>query len=62
MAIFAIGIVFNAGVAYTLLRQVRRDLNGLGKKHRKLEALVFDIAPADKQTEVGKALLNGIPH
>jgi hypothetical protein len=35
--VWIIGVVFGSGVAYAGLRQVRKDLNAIGGKQRRLE-------------------------
>jgi hypothetical protein len=43
------GMVFSAGGAWVKLRQVRRDVNGLGAKLRLLQGLLIRWAREDPQ-------------
>ena len=37
LLIWIIGVVFGAGGAWAMLRQVRKDLNGIGGRQRRFE-------------------------
>ncbi|MGO9640507.1 MAG: hypothetical protein ACLP1Y_04265 [Candidatus Acidiferrales bacterium] len=51
---------FTAGIAWAVLRQVRRDVNGLGKKHERLTALLIRWADSDKKREqIARAIEGG---
>ncbi|MGA3295291.1 MAG: hypothetical protein ABSE45_15085 [Candidatus Acidiferrales bacterium] len=69
IAIAIAGVVFSAGGAMFLVKQMRRDLNGIGAKARLIEdkaadryiALSFAIllsAPEGKRTAIAQILLN----
>lgn len=49
-------VVFSAGGAWFVLRQVRKDCNGLGRKARTLEIALLLICPADRKDELLKFL------
>jgi hypothetical protein len=64
-----VGVIFGAGGAWFLVKQMRRDLNGIGAKARLIEdkaadryiAISFAIllsAPEDKRRAVAQILLN----
>jgi hypothetical protein len=66
-AVFTVGaIIFNAGVVYALVSQVRNDVNGIGKNVRSNEEYAQDDRVANAATlmlicpEVRRAELAGL--
>jgi hypothetical protein len=54
----AVTIVFCCGMAWTWLKQVRRDVNGLGRKINKLQLLaVANEADESKRKELARMIL-----
>jgi hypothetical protein len=46
-------LVFNAGIAWKVLKDTRRDVNGLGKKYRDVTALLLKWADTpEKRNDV----------
>jgi hypothetical protein len=49
--LFILAIAFNAGLYVMALRQVKRDVNGLGKKYGRLVALLIRWADTKEKQE-----------
>jgi len=50
---------FFAGGAWFLLRQIRRDVNGLGLKVRNVGLAVQLSAPSEKKDEIARLIATG---
>lgn len=52
LALFLLQSAFAAGLWYASTKQLRRDVNGIGKKVRDLGLAVQISAPADRKDEI----------
>jgi hypothetical protein len=52
-------LVFNAGIAWKVVKDTRRDVNGLGKKYRDVTALLMKWADSDQKRNDVSDLLKG---
>lgn len=52
-------VVFTAGGAWVTVRTMRRDLNGIGRKLRRMQLLLIKYAPPEKRDELIEDLLDG---
>ena len=68
LIVAAVSAIFAAGVAWGALKQLRKDLNGLGqrtrtdadgvgKKINRLEIVTLMFCPAEKREEIGRLFL-----
>jgi hypothetical protein len=51
IALFLLAVTFNAGLYVMALRQIKRDVNGLGKKYGRMVALLIRWADTDEKRE-----------
>jgi len=48
--------IFSAGVAWGMLKQLRRDVNGLGRKVNRLKDMNLAFCPPDQRREIANFL------
>jgi len=56
LIIAAVSVVFSAGVAWAMLKQLRRDVNGLGRKVNRMKDAHLTFCPAEQRKEIAEFL------
>jgi hypothetical protein len=51
--------IFAAGVAWAGLKQLRKDVNGLGRKFNRMERAIMAFCPDDKREKIAAFLESG---
>lgn len=54
---FIAGVIFQAGILYAVIRYLRRDVNGIGKKLRKVIAAIILFVPESEREKIVRMLL-----
>lgn len=59
LTIFLAEIIFLAGGAWVVLRQVKRDVNGLGQKFARMQALLVRWADTPEKRDQAARVIEG---
>jgi hypothetical protein len=54
----AVGAVFAAGGAWSMMKQLRRDVNGIGRKTHRIELITLMYCPEEQRKELGNIFLS----
>lgn len=57
LIISAVSAIFGAGVAWGILKQMRRDVTGIGRKMHRIEIVTLMYCPENQREKVGNIFL-----